>query len=646
MVSFANVHEDHNVHTYNYTLRQRRSDETLRGSERHKVFVQAVVEGQLPRVRNFLRMGVDLDETGTTDLTILHRAVLSGHEDVIEPLIEAGADVNAVSDDFGTPLCLAALKGMASTVVLLLKYKARPSIVSEALGTALHCCILSLGDHRDSVVALMSAGAPVSVLVTLDTRWLCALCSWDGDDRNQMIPIEWIDGFRLQDVTPALLAIRTLQGNLLEPLLPSYLNTVSRFHKFLTCAEKGGTCTNEHMREIYFSDGEQEKSAFWHSYLGSCAAIGNLDGATLLIAKGANVDPDHETGLTTPLISAVLGKSKEIVTLLLDNGASINRRDDAGMTALHHAACHGENHIVRLLCERGATVGTANNGGSTPVRSFACASRNSRDDDFLLTLRTLIDAGADVNAVDEVDDGFTPLLAMLRGTLPINTVNLETLVRSGARPNIRASDGTSTFCLCVARSNAPTLLAAIGRGLRFEETVVTSVNLELLRKRYEDGDYLGQRMIYLSAKASSQDLAFVLSMGIDINIKGPATTDWTAMHCAAHNGSFATIERLLAAGASLEPYNDRGRTPLTLAVHNNHIRAVEVLLSHGCDPHAKGSRRCAQSAIEAAQRSGGEVLSLVEKAAGTSSVSIYEVLAPIGGNLPNDSSKSQPPLWI
>jgi hypothetical protein len=124
--TFTDASKDHTINTYNHTLSQRRSDGTLRGSERHKVFEQAVVEGQLPRVRNFLRIGIDLDDTGTRGLTVLHRAVLSGHEDIIHILIEAGADVNAISNDFGTPLCLAALKGMVRIISLLLATRRDP----------------------------------------------------------------------------------------------------------------------------------------------------------------------------------------------------------------------------------------------------------------------------------------------------------------------------------------------------------------------------------------------------------------------------------------------------------------------------------------------------------------------------------------
>jgi ankyrin repeat protein len=79
------------------------------------------VEGQAPRIRNFLRMGVDLDETGPSGLTVLHRAVQSGHQNVVDILIGAGADVNAMSEDFGTHLCLAALRGAHDVVALLLR---------------------------------------------------------------------------------------------------------------------------------------------------------------------------------------------------------------------------------------------------------------------------------------------------------------------------------------------------------------------------------------------------------------------------------------------------------------------------------------------------------------------------------------------
>jgi hypothetical protein len=104
---------------YNYTLRQRRSDETLRGTELSRGFIGAVKEGLLPRVKNFLRMGVDLDEVDDLTFTALHHAVEAGHEDCVMLLLKYGADVNAVTSLKETPLALAIKKGQDNIVQML-----------------------------------------------------------------------------------------------------------------------------------------------------------------------------------------------------------------------------------------------------------------------------------------------------------------------------------------------------------------------------------------------------------------------------------------------------------------------------------------------------------------------------------------------
>ena len=258
--------------------------------------MQAVVEGQLPRVRNFLRMGVDLDETGTSGLTILHRAVLSGHGDVVEILIEAGADVNATSDAYGTPLCLASLKGMTATVILLLKYRARPGAASAMLGTALHCAILSLGDNRDAVTALLNAGSSISAQATLDTRWLQVLCSWDGDDRNPIRPAQEVEGCVFLAATPALLAIRSFQSDLLEILLPFDLDQTFLIGFLSSKGPINGkgttsaTAVPPSIRELQRFENTHYRSTSGllpHTYLSCCARNGDHDGVRLLLARGA-----------------------------------------------------------------------------------------------------------------------------------------------------------------------------------------------------------------------------------------------------------------------------------------------------------------------------------------------------------------------
>ena len=54
-----------------------------------------------------------------------------------------------------------------------------------------------------------------------------------------------------------------------------------------------------------------------------------------------------------PLHSAV-NSSKQVVELLIANGANINAKDASGRTALHYAAREGHKEIVDLRRKHGA----------------------------------------------------------------------------------------------------------------------------------------------------------------------------------------------------------------------------------------------------------------------------------------------------
>jgi ankyrin repeat protein len=55
------------------------------------------------------------------------------------------------------------------------------------------------------------------------------------------------------------------------------------------------------------------------------------------------------------------------VTVLLDAGADVNQRNDAGDTALHAAAASGMTTVIQLLAERDASLETRNEAGETPL---------------------------------------------------------------------------------------------------------------------------------------------------------------------------------------------------------------------------------------------------------------------------------------
>ena len=65
----------------------------------------AALDGDFDKVQRQLDAGVDVNEESSTGLTPLHYAANSGHNDIVELLIERGANVNATdSGKGGTPL--------------------------------------------------------------------------------------------------------------------------------------------------------------------------------------------------------------------------------------------------------------------------------------------------------------------------------------------------------------------------------------------------------------------------------------------------------------------------------------------------------------------------------------------------------------
>jgi ankyrin repeat protein len=110
------------------------------------------------------------------------------------------------------------------------------------------------------------------------------------------------------------------------------------------------------------------------------AQEGSLESVTALLAHGATVDRADPEG-STALMFACQGAHVAVLRLLLHSGASVQLRDAEGATALHSAvygaqscgrflaACVGEDAVecVRLLLAAGADPGAKAAGGQTPA---------------------------------------------------------------------------------------------------------------------------------------------------------------------------------------------------------------------------------------------------------------------------------------
>ena len=133
-----------------------------------------------------------------------------------------------------------------------------------------------------------------------------------------------------------------------------------------------------------------------------------------------------EVSLT--LFSAADKNCLELVTELLDHGASVDARDRFGARPLSHAARFGHLPVVDLLLARGAPIDARNLAGATAL-FFAI------EGDRTAVAQRLIEHGANVNLAGR--GGVTPLaVAAYRG----NDTIAEALLARGA--DDRATDET------------------------------------------------------------------------------------------------------------------------------------------------------------------------------------------------------------
>jgi hypothetical protein len=98
------------------------------------------------------------------------------------------------------------------------------------------------------------------------------------------------------------------------------------------------------------------------------AYFGQYEAARLLLEGGALVSVVSRNSLgVTPLHSAVAGRHRELVELLLSRGAAVNARQSGGWTALHSAAQHGDKDTIAVLLQHGADIAARNADGKRAV---------------------------------------------------------------------------------------------------------------------------------------------------------------------------------------------------------------------------------------------------------------------------------------
>jgi ankyrin repeat protein len=114
------------------------------------------------------------------------------------------------------------------------------------------------------------------------------------------------------------------------------------------------------------------------------------------IKNGTDVNTRHDSGWTPLMWAASKNTDPEVISVLLQNGADINSKDDLlGMTALTLAARGNSNpEVISILLRNGADVNARGENGNTVCGISAFHNTNPE------VISVLLENGADVNARD------------------------------------------------------------------------------------------------------------------------------------------------------------------------------------------------------------------------------------------------------
>ncbi len=304
--------------------------------------------------------------------------------------------------------------------------------------------------------------------------------------------------------------------------------------------------------------GERDANATADFPLHTAAIVGNLEIANLLLDSGADIDCG-DSDQSTPLDVAALRRQAAMVDLLIERGADVNRRDRNSSYPLSFAAAGGDSAIVERLIAAGSDLNFRSTGNVTLMHYAAFRALES-------LAGRLIAEGYDIDPVDI--NGGTPLAWAAR----TNQVGMmELLVAHGADP-------------AHADSNGSVLQAAAERG--------SLEAIDFLVERGVDIDHANRWGItpLMMALMRDQTEAALALIGHGANPDAVTNQGSTTLIRAVESGSPAVVERLVAAGATVDAaVPSDGRTALLTAVTLGYRDIVSALLAAGADPNLAGS---------------------------------------------------------
>jgi ankyrin repeat protein len=516
---------------------------------------RAAENARVAVVEALLQAGAYVNTANRQGKTALWQAAADGREDVVEALVRAGADVNKAHRRGDTPLIVAANKAIATMLI------ERGADVNAANNRGQSAVWRAAHSREDVVEVLLQAGADVNTAdangnaplsVTPSARIATMLIERGANvnvvnNRGQSALWQAVSR-RDEAVVEVLLRagadVNEADNNGDAPLVPA---ARAGFWSIVMMLVRSNRLANI---DALIDDG---KTALWLA-----VKSGGDEVVEALVKAGANVNIADRFG-DAPLSTA---PNKAIAKMLIERGADANAVNERGESALWWAALNGRADVVEVLLQAGADVNKADSGGYSPLSVAANA-----------TIATMIiERGVDVNAVNQSGQS-----ALLLATMFNRVGVVEALVRAGA--DVSKADNCGNAPLSVA-ANATIATMMIERGADVNavnkrgESVLwrTALNgcddvVEALVQAGADvnkADQSGGAPLRVAANATIAKTLIEQGAEVEaVNNRGE-TALWWAIHCQ----HLDVVEALVQAGADVNTADENGDTPLAYALCN------------------------------------------------------------------------------